>query len=340
MQKYLLIFLANILFLGCQSTPQPQIKQQNTPLWYSSPKQSNATTLYALGEGATKKESLLDALSNLIATLNLSISSEFQSQSIVKEGVDNMHQDNYTYNLKSKVENIQIANYTILHSQKLGYKRYATEIRVEKKELFSTLYEQLQKRVFLLQKEQENAKNYGALQRYFFYQELYEKNKDLYNIISILHALKQNFLTTPYIEKLSNLQQQKQKILSKIHITLKTTHKKNAFLLEPFKKAFLQKNIKISNKKDNYHLILVVQPQIEKSIVYGFILAKTKCSLLLHDDKKRAISSNTLSLKGQSTSSFEDAKVDLMLRLKKKINKEGLWSVLGMKNMTPTKTMQ
>ena len=83
------IVLIALLFSvnACSSKRRVVAVQKSFPIWYENPKKSTSNTLYAVAEGENKSDAVANALNEIVSTLSISISSEFNTKSVVKEGI-------------------------------------------------------------------------------------------------------------------------------------------------------------------------------------------------------------------------------------------------------------
>jgi hypothetical protein len=63
--------------------------------------------------------------------------------------------------------------------------------------------------------------------------------------------------------------------------------------------------------------------------IYGFKIAKATLSLLTQDSSRKNIATKTISLSGKSRYDYDKAKASAAQALKKKIETEGIYTVLG-----------
>ena len=123
MRRVLVLCTLVIFLASCGSEKRVVVaKKEPLPSWYQSSSMNTSTELYSVGEGQTKQDAITDALSMMISTLSVSISSQFNSKSVIKEGQTSSNTATYTNEVQSDVAKIRISNYELVHSKEIGFK--------------------------------------------------------------------------------------------------------------------------------------------------------------------------------------------------------------------------
>ncbi len=77
------------------------------------------------------------------------------------------------------------------------------------------------------------------------------------------------------------------------------------------------------------HFDIYIKVKIQKANAYGFSLARSEISFVIKDYKGEVLASNVIHLTGQSSQGYAIAKQNLVKRLKKRIQKEGISKLLN-----------
>ena len=135
--KRVLFLIVVLILSGCGSQKRVVVKdKQELPSWYTASPQTNSTDLYSVGEGQTKQDAIANALTMMVSTLSVSISSQFNSKSVIKEGYKSSNEAVYTNEVQSDVKKIRISHYELLNSKNIGYKKYIVLVKSNKKKAF------------------------------------------------------------------------------------------------------------------------------------------------------------------------------------------------------------
>ena len=79
-----------LFFSGCGSQKRAVVAQKKEiPAWYQHPPKSSMSELYAVGSGRDKQAAITDALTQMVSTLSVSVSSKFSAKTVVKEAQGN-----------------------------------------------------------------------------------------------------------------------------------------------------------------------------------------------------------------------------------------------------------
>ncbi|MDF1876443.1 LPP20 family lipoprotein [Sulfurimonas sp. SAG-AH-194-L11] len=330
--KYIFLVLVSITFIlgGC-GTPKPQVvvKEKSLPSWYTNPPLSNATELYALGEGRDKKEAIAEALSYMASTLSLSISSNYSAKTEVREGRINSSDGVYKSDITSQVQALRISSYEVLNAESLGFKHYAVLIKSNKEKLFKSMLHELDQKFKLIKSAQNSLKNASALDKLFFYKTQKKNLQTLPNTLIVMNVLNPSFEGDEYIRKTQGISTAYQDIVQNISFSIFSndlaTNLKSAIA-----KGISEKRLKIKMSKGAMDFSIYVSNNIEKAQAYGFWLARSEITIKTKDYRGVIVGSNTLQIIGQSSQSFAIAKQNVAFKFNTLIEKEGIFKVLGL----------
>jgi hypothetical protein len=315
-----------ILLSGCASSNRVVVKQKELPVWYTQPPVSNNTDLYAIGDGKNKQDAISNALSMLVSTLSVSISSKFSAKSIVREGRVNSSDATYTNETQSETKKVRISSYEVLNTSELGFRKYAVLVKVNKQKLFNSLEKETQQKFEIIENKEKIQENKNALDKLFFYKESLESLQNLPNTLTVMSVLNEGFDTKPYLDKYDALDRKYESYLKNITFWVDSNYKP---LVSPVSKGLSHKNIKIKNVSGVMHFHIYIKANIQKAAAYGFSLARANISITTKDSQLTTIATNSINLVGQSSQGYEIAKQDLVNKLNKLIQNEGIAKVLN-----------
>ncbi len=329
MNKLSILFLIlGLLLSGCgASKPRVVVKKKELPAWYVNPPKSNAYELFALGEGQNQQEAITNALSSVIATLSVSISSSFHAKTVVKEGSVNSSEATYINDAKSDVKTIRISEYEVLHVKKLGFKRYAAVVKVNRQKLFEGLKSEMDQKLEMYQNDSKNIQGLDALKQLAYYENMKNSFAYMQNALIVMKVLNKNFDDKKYIEFMNEMSQKHQYLLEHISFWVISNVKG---LDKPVVSALTKKKFGIRNVTSSMHYDVHVNAKIQKANAYGFTLARSEITFTTKNYKGQVVASNVLHVTGQSSQGYAVAKQNLVKRLNDLIEKEGISKVLNL----------
>lgn len=327
--KLFSLFLAALFFLsGCgNSKERVVVKEKSLPSWYIKPPVSNDSVMYGVGEGKDKKEALSNALSALLATLSVSISSKYSAKSVIREGQINTQDATYINETQSEVKKIRISNYEVIESAALGFKRYAVLVRVDREKFFTSLKKEIDQEFETVAAWEKRAAQKNALEQLKFYNDAISKLSDLQNRLLVMSVLNEQFSSKRYLQKYEALIEKRDHLLAKITFWIKADYKD---LAAPIAKGLSKKQIKIKNSNNSWHFTVVIKSNIQKANSYGFYIARAQINIMTKDSKGNVLATNSLNITGQSSQSFSIAKQDIAKKLNKLVDKEGIAKILNL----------
>lgn len=326
MNIFITAFTVLFLFSACASQKRAVVvNAKELPSWYKNPLKSSSATMYATGEGESKEEAVAIALSSMASTLSVSISSQFKTKNVVKEGVVESFQTTSTNEVQSDVQKIRISNYEVLEAEEIGFKKYIVLVKSEKKKLFDSLKKELEQKISLAQARE--AAN--AIKELNMYKEQKISLEDIPNIVTVMSVLDEGFDGSKYIQKIREIDAQYEKLLDSITFSLESDNESQN-LTAPLQKGLSAKKLTIKEGSGKNHFKISISSKIEKASSYGFILARSAISITIKDNRDSIIGSNKLNITGQSTQGYDIAKESIAIKLGEMIKKEGVEKVLGL----------
>ncbi|MEN4053967.1 MULTISPECIES: LPP20 family lipoprotein [Sulfurimonas] len=327
--KLFYICLASIVLLsGCGKLKERiVVKEKTLPSWYMQPPASNAREIYGVGEGKDKQEALSNALASLLATLSVSISSKYSAKSVVRKGTVNRHDATYVNETQSEVQKIRISSYEVLQSAKLGFKKYAVLIKVDRMKFFQTLQKEIDQEFALIASWEKNRADKNALEQLSFYKKALQNLSDLQNRLLVMSVLNERFQSQKYLQKYEKLRNKRDKLLQSITFWVVSDYRP---LSGPIEKGLSSKKLKIKNLHNAYHFTIYVDSNMQRASSYGFYIARAQINIATKDNSGNILATNSLNITGQSSQSYSIAKQDVAKKLSKQIDKEGIAKILNL----------
>lgn len=318
------------VFSGCGVEKQAVVVPQKTlPSWYVSPPLSNSSELYAVGEGRSKKDAISNALSLMISTLSVSISSSYNAKTIVKEGRISSAEGIYKNEVKSDVKEIRISNYELINAEPIGFKKYAVLIKSNKQKLFESMLQEIEQNLEIIRQNEQTLTGANALKRLAFYRDSKESLQNLPNTLIVMHVLNPAFEGAVYLKSMQEITSKYEKIFSQVSFSIHSD--KNALNLKaPIAKALSEKKLKIKHAGSDMHFSVYVKANIEQASSYGFSLARSEISIVTMEHNGAVVASNSLNIVGQSSQGFDIAKQNVAVKLQALIAKEGIAKIMGL----------
>jgi hypothetical protein len=325
----LIMIIFFFIFNGCSSKKKIIVEKKELPTWYTSATKNTDDTLFAVGEGEDKKAALINALDSMIATLGITISSEYKSEVILKEGSINNYQLNSNKKIDAKVQKIYINNYELINFKKVGFKRYLVKIKSDKKKLFISLKKDIQNRLKNIQNIYINSKKYHAIKQLKCYKNSLEQINNIKSTLVILNNLDENFDDAIYLKELQTIKNRYETLHSKISFSI-TSNNDATNLKNIISSSLSDEKYKIKNTTNQKHFTIYISSTTNKIKSYGFYLARSSIFIETKDFKGDIVGSHKLNITGQSSQNYKIAKEDIAIRLTILIKKEGISKIIGL----------
>ena len=325
--KFFVILLSVLFFFSaCGSSKRAVVAENKTlPIWYLNSSKSTASTLYATGEGESKEAAVAIALSSMASTLSVSISSQFKTKSVVKEGAVESFQTTSTNEVQSDVNKVRISNYEVVEAEEFGFKKFIVLVKSEKKKLFESLKKELDQEFNLAQYKDVS----NAIKQLNMYEEQKKSLENVPNTLMVMSALDERFDSSAYIKKIKELDARYEKLLDSITFSIESDGESQN-LTAPLQKGLSAKKLTIEEGSGKNHFKITISSKIEKASSYGFILARSAITITTKDYTGAIIGSNKLNITGQSTQGYDIAKESIAIKFNEMIKKEGIEKILGL----------
>ncbi len=323
----IVLVITPLIMSGCGGAKRVEIEKEPLPSWYINPPQSNKEYLYAVGEGKDKKEALANALSDMVATLGVSISSEYNAKTVVKEGFESTKNATYKNEVNAKVQEIRISNYELLNFKKLGFKRYGVLVRSDKNKLFQNLYSDIKHRFEAI--NSKDLSKYNALEKLAFYRDSLHSLSHLQNTLMVMSSLNSSFDSSDFLAQYAQLKKRYETQLAKISFSIKPTRKAKA-LASVISKGLTKKHFTIAKRMDENHFTVYIEMKVEYADAYGIALAQSTVDFVTKDYKNKIVSANTLNITGQSSQGYKIAKQNVAKKLNQLVEEQGIGKILNL----------
>ena len=330
MKLLLSIFLVLFIVSGCSSKKRVVAPIKVLPTWYTSPSMSNAHTLYAVGEGEDKNIAVANALSNMAATLSVSIESDFNTKSVVRDGVIQSVQTDSINQVNSKVKKLRISNYQIINSKEYGFQRYLVSIKSDKRKLFSSLLKEIDEKIDSIQIKYKESEKFNSIKQLNVLKVAKETTATMRNTLLVMNLLNPSFDDRQYLSQLLNIENRYDTLLSKITFSIDANEDARKLMPVIANGLSLEKYniVKKTNGKNHFQIRLVSSTSRASS--YGFDLARSAISITVKDNTKTVIGSNKLNVTGQSTQGYAIAKENIALKLNAQVLETGIENIIGL----------
>jgi len=321
----------SLLFLsGCGSQKRVVVaEKKEIPTWYQYPPKSSTSELYAVGNGRDKQSAITDALTQMVSTLSVSVSSKFSAKTVVKEGSVNSSESLYTDESTSEVQNIRISNYELLESQSLGFKNYAVLVKSNKKKLFDGMKKEIEQNFEIIEKERTSVEHLNIMKHLSFYKKSKESLSSLPNTLLVMSELNTEFDGTAYLSKAQTVNAEYEELLASITFSINSNAQARN-LIAPIAKGISAKKLKIADSIGKKHFNIMIKSDIQRASSYGFTLARCAIAITIKDSTGSVIGSNKLNITGQSSQGYGIAKENVALKLNALIKKEGIAKIIGL----------
>jgi len=329
MKIFIGLFLALIFLSGCGSQKRIVVQKRELPAWYVNPTKSTPNTLYAVGEGQNKQEAVANALNNMASTLSVSLSSEFNTKSVVKDGIIESQQTTSVSEINTKVSTIRITNYEVINSKDFSFKRYLAEVKSDKRKLFTGLKKEIDQKLEIIKNKNIEVQNYNAIKKLATYKDAKLSTSDIKSTLLVMNSLNASFNDASYIDKLQKIDNRYDKLLSKISFSINSNRDaKN--LKSSIANGLSVKKYNIKNSSGINHFKIYLSSKTLKAKSYGFDLARSAISITVKDSNGVMVGSNKLNITGQSTQGYKIAKENVAMKLNGIVKKDGIAKVIGL----------
>lgn len=329
MKIILILFSILLLFSGCGSQKRVVVKSKELPSWYTTPLKSTSSTLYGVGEGESRDDAVTNALNAMVSTLSVSISSEFITKSVVKDGAQESYRSTSVNEVRSSLKKIRIGSYDVVKSEQIGFKKYIALVKSDKRKLFESLKDELDQKFKIIDDKRADVQKYNAIKQLNIYKEAKESVADVPNTLIVMKVLQNSFDDSIYLRKLKEVEQRYEQLLSSITFSV-SGNLQAENLTAPIRKGLSEKKFTLKQSSGNMHFQVYISAKAQNAFSYGFNLVRSAIEITVKDYNGAIIGSNKLNITGQSTQGYEVAKENVAAKLNAMVEKEGIAKVIGL----------
>ncbi|WP_345980409.1 LPP20 family lipoprotein [Sulfurimonas sp. HSL3-2] len=317
--KFTIIAAILLFFTGCYSDLPIEVEQKPVSSWISNPPKSDSSTLYALGEGKDQYEALANGLSQMVSTLSVSVKSQYDATTKVKNvnGVE-LYTNDVEQKVSSSVKELRVPSYEIINYEQVGFNSYAVLIRSDKKLFFQSIKNEVDNTIKLLKDDEKSYKSSNILKRLAFYKQTSASVDDLVYRSIVLKVLNPEFDESYIINEASRFKTAYISLKSKISFSI-TADKDSQNLVPVVKEVLTAKGFKITKQNSGHHLHVGIRSNIVYTTAYGFDLARSAVDISIKDSSNQTVLAKKIDITGQSTQGYEVAKQNIASKLKKYI---------------------
>lgn len=329
-----LLLLSTTLFTGCSSTddvkPTLITHSNSLPSWYTEVPKNDNRYIYGQGMGETRKEAISNALNDAVATLNVSVSSNYK-----QETSSSTHNGVEDYDKKSQesveivTDELTLNNYEVVEQQHLDNGSDIVMIQINKYQLFTSLQTELDNSYKLLNINLQNKSN--ELEKILIYRKAMGQIKLNMKTLGIMHTLNPAFEDKTYKSQYKEVVSAHNKLVENKLFSLKINDPYGAYTA-PIRKGLMQDGVKLTHgDSDDYDYIVRVNVEEQEKIAvkrHVVTYLTTTFSVGIGDNNSaNDIFYSTFKLRSQSDESLEDAREILTDKLVQKIERHSVFNI-------------
>jgi len=322
--KYIISIFITLFIIGCGGSRQPE--PVSYPSWFLNPPANDGSFLYGTGEGRDIDSAKASALNSVAASLSITVSSQFKKNESSQSFNGNENAYHSALNtVKAEVKAIEFSDYKIIQNQVTGSKVLVL-VEVSRFKLFSTQKEKLERFSQELKTEQNNINRQSPLKKAYLYTQSREKTQRLTSLALLTKSINSDFDTAPYFEQAADIKQAQSDVTDDAKVSVTAEPEAEVFVAV-LKEGLSKAGIKTVSRGANTSIRLKNSFQTDE--IYGFKIAKATLSISTQDSSRKNIATKTINLSGKSRYDYEKAKASAAQGLGKKIEAEGIYTVLG-----------
>lgn len=322
--KTIISIFITLFIIGCGGSRQPE--PVSYPSWFLNPPANDGSFLYGTGEGRDINSAKASALNSVAASLSITVSSEFKKNESSQSFNGNENAYHSALNtVKAEVKAIEFSDYRIIQNQVVGNKALVL-VEVSRFKLFTAQKEKLERFSQKLKTEQNNINRQSPLKKAYLYQQNRDKTQRLTSLALLTKSINSDFDTAPYFQQAADIKQTQSDVIDNAKVSITAEPDAEVFVTA-LKEGLNRAGIKTVTRGSNTSIRLKNSFQTDE--IYGFKIAKATLSISTQDSSRKNIATKTISLSGKSRYDYDKAKASAAQALKKKIETEGIYSVLG-----------
>nr|WP_321267686.1 hypothetical protein [uncultured Sulfurimonas sp.] len=321
MYKNLLFILILAIFAGC-SAPKPQ----QMPSWYTNPPK-DYKNFYGVASSNSETKAKNIAINiireNIAKDLDAMLDRKNHNLKLSYKMLDKIKNENLHLSKTLSMRAIKIEKVEVFNAKTLIL------VSVSKEKLFEKIHQDLKNKIRNLKTQYSKNKEVHELKRYLHLKPLmaqyaYLNSRILFASVSIsTYNPNDNFLL------LQNIKDEYNALKKNINFFV-LSDVNSIIYTDSIKKAILNDELSISRKsKDKHTLKLLITSQGENSNEYTFDVSKNLVKFTILDANKNKIFFRQHTFIGKSRKNHEDAKLQTIDYVEKKIQHLGIYNFLG-----------
>ncbi len=311
------------LFILFSCTTKGTVNTGDDISWYLSPTQNDSGYIYGVGQGYTLEEATKSALSDASARLSTTISST--STSLMEENRYDVNEE-FRQKINQNIEKIEFPNFQVTKSAKKDASTYV-EVSIDRKQFVDLQKEKIE----YLDNQINNIKGLVDKQNIIQKRSSYNKIIDLGTQSEILTRVIYGASNKNLKQKLKTISDAKYR-LSKLNNSFEFyfLSKGNSDIYRVIQKHLNQSGVSIATAKTNLdnQIIMKIASSSTTGEVYGAFITKLKINFKNYSGNK-VVASNNVEVSGSSTISRNESHKAAIASLDEKIQKDGIFKVLG-----------
>jgi LPP20 lipoprotein len=322
--KIIISVLIVLFLIGCGGSRQPE--PVSYPSWFLNPPANDGSYLYGPGEGNTIDSAKASALNAIAASLSITVSSEFKKNESSQSFNGNENAYHSALNtVKAEVKAIEFNDYRIIQNEVRGSKTLVL-VEVSRFKLFTTQKEKLERFSKELKTEQKNIDRQSPLKKVYLYNQNIAQTQRLTSLALLTKSINSGFDTAPYFQQTADIKQAQSDAIDDAQVSITAEPDAEVFVAT-LKEGLNKVGIKTVHKGANTRIHLKNSFQTDE--IYGFKIAKATLTVSTQDNSRKNIATKMISLSGKSRYDYDKAQASAAQSLSKKIETEGIYSVLG-----------
>lgn len=325
------LLLATMLFTACTTKEPPHtVAPKAVPSWYTHPPQNDARWLYATGEGVDRQSAITHALNALASGISVTIASQYRSDATLnRTGKQEEGRFQSTSTIQADVEKIRISQFDVLEGKEQSFRRYIVLLRAEKRRIAEGIQNELDTAYAQLRNRQNVLANESVLTRYLFYRDIQKTRRQRANSLRILKTLSPAINTQPYLTTEQALETQYLALGQHLCFNLHADTPLGEKLIPVLHEGLNGVQLRTGNDQNRCMAVRIATRE-NRAMSMGLYLARTAIAIETHDTQGNIQASRTLHIVGQASQGYAVAESNVAIKLKKTIQREGIFAVMGL----------
>ncbi len=315
--------LFSVIFLTFVFSCSSSKESSSDISWYLSPTQNNAESIYGVGQGRSLEEATKSALSDASARLSTTISST--STSLLEENKYDVNEE-FRQQINQNIEKIEFPNFEVTKSANKDGSTYV-EVMIDRKQFVDLQKEKIEFLDNQISNIQKSVANQNIIQKRSSYNKIINLGGQSEILTRIVYPASTGDLKKK-LKVVSDAKYELSKLNSQFEFYFKS--KGNSDIYRIIQKHLNKSGVVTASVKSNLdnQIVMDIASSSTTGEVYGSYVTKLKINFKNYS-KNKVVASNDVETSGSSTISRNEAYQAAIASLDEKINKEGIFKVLG-----------